>query len=342
VENLYQYLRLGGTLVLNREGTTGDAAITIRDLMAKLLPKFKHPLHVTDRLEANDPLLTIHMPLRNAPMREYDDGIRPVIIEFRRDMDEGLQSNDPYGKGADSFNALSNIFLYANGMNTRRKRLETNYVPRIAESPRINVGAARIKHTGNYDPEPAALPQLARLVANEYDINLKVDEDVPAGKLTSQERIAFLTTTGDGELTDEEAITIRRWVEGGGTLWIDAAGGSAEAAAKANTFLSKIMPKAATVPLTSDNPIINAERLGGTDNRYVQFRKFLLLKTGRGNTPRLMGVEVNGRIGIILSNEDITCGLAGLSQWRIFGYTPEYARRLVANDVLAISRNVYR
>lgn len=338
IDNLFQYLQAGGLLVLNRDQTTGDAAITIRDLMAKLLPKFKHPLAVTDRIGKDHPLATIHMPLRNAPMRVYDDGLRPVIVEFLTDMGAGLQSNDPYGRGADSFNAMSNIFLYATGMNTRRKRLETNYVPNITKSPSITVRGARIKHSGNFDPEPAANTQLANLVANNYDIKLQIADELPAAKLTSQDKIAFLTTTGDGELTDAETTAIRKWVEAGGTLWIDAAGGSAEASAKANEFLAKIMPGSATVPLSSDDPIINAESIGGNDNRYVQFRKYLLLRTGRGNTPRLMGVEVNDRIGVIISNEDITCGLAGLEHWMVFGYTPEFARRLVANNILAIAK----
>lgn len=339
IDNLYGYLSSGGLLVLNRDQTTGDAAITIRDLMAKLLPKFKRPLGVTDRIDKDHPLATIHMPLRNAPMRVYDDGLRPVIVEFLTDLGAGLQSNDPYGRASDSFNAMSNIFLYTTGMNTRRKRLETNYVPNITKAPSLTVRGARIKHSGNYDPQPAANTQLANIVANDYDIKLQLVDDLPAAKLTRQDNIAFLTTTGDGDLSEEEASAIRSWVKAGGTLWIDAAGGSAEAAAKANEFLAKIMPGSATVPLSSDDPIINAESLGGSDNRYVQFRKFLLLRTGKGNTPRLMGVEVNNRIGVILSNEDITCGLAGLEHWRIFGYTPEYARRLVTNNILAIAKN---
>jgi hypothetical protein len=273
-------------------------------------------------------------------MRIYDDGMRPVVIEFLTDLGAGLQGNDPYGRGADSFNALSNIFLYSTGMNTRRKRMESNYVPRIARSPGNTVRVARLKHDGNFDPQPGALTQLANIVANQHDINLQIEAELPAGRLSNQQKMGFLTTTGDGKLSAEEATAIRNWVKQGGTLWIDAAGGSAEASAKANEFLKAIMPDASLVPLANDHAIIDGKPLGGTENRFVKFRKFLLLRTGRGNTPRLMGVEVDGRVAIVFSNEDITAGLAGLDHWRIFGYTPEFARRLVVNHVLAISRGV--
>ncbi len=56
-------------------------------------------------------------------------------------------------------------------------------------------------------------------------------------------------------------------------------------------------------------------------------------------SPRLMVVEINGRPAIILSAEDITCGLAGFDHWGIFGYSPESARKLVVNSCLLAIRN---
>ena len=43
---------------------------------------------------------------------------------------------------------------------------------------------------------------------------------------------------------------------------------------------------------------------------------------------------IGDRAAIVLSLEDLTCGLAGLDHWNIFGYTPASARRLVVNGAL--------
>ncbi|MEE9211866.1 MAG: DUF4159 domain-containing protein [Phycisphaeraceae bacterium] len=327
VNNLRAYIDAGGLLLLNPDGNRGSAVKAFVDLAAKLLPG--RTLEPVDR---SHELYRLHQKLGpGVQMRVIGNGIRPLLIQFVRDIGRDLQANDA-GR-SDSFAALSNIYLYTTGMNPRRVRLDTNHVVQRNENPSRRLAIARVKHSGAYDPEPIALAQLKAILANEHDVNALVRTVAPA-QLGSH-KLAFLTTLGDGELSDDDAAAIRRWVEAGGTLWVDAAGGSIGASGRALQMVTKIMPGGVMTPLDPASPIISGQGLaGGHDNRRVRYRLFALRTMGPIYTPKLQVIEVDGRPGIIFSSEDVTAGLAGLDHWGIFGYAPQSARNLVVNGAL--------
>ncbi len=65
---------------------------------------------------------------------------------------------------------------------------------------------------------------------------------------------------------------------------------------------------------------------------YRPYAKRLL--AGGMNAPRLRGIEVNNRTGVIYSPEDLSVGLVGMSVDGIYGYEADYANRLMENIVL--------
>ncbi|MCX5660391.1 MAG: DUF4159 domain-containing protein [Planctomycetota bacterium] len=274
----------------------------------------------------------LHQHVRfNNVLEVAHNGIRPLMVIFQNDIGRSLQVND-VAKG-EGFTALSNIYLYATGMNPRRGRLETQFAVKKPGTPSRSILCARIKHNGNFDPEPYALQQLSAHLANKFDVDLQVATVAPSE--LSQHKIAFLTTLGDGTLSDAEAASIRKWVEAGGTLWIDSAGGNAASHKNSLAFYSKIVPNIIPAPLSGDNPILSGKGLpGGFDNHHVKYRLFALREMGPINSARLQAVELNGRPAVVYSGEDLTCGLAGLDHWNIFGYSPESSRQLVINGVL--------
>ncbi len=328
LKNLREYLDAGGMLLINPDKITPEVGQSVTKLVEALYPGAK-----MERVKPDHDFYSLHQKLRApVPMQMVDNGIRPLILYFQRDLGEGLQENDVVT--GDSFRLLSNIYLYAVGLNYRRARLVNNLVPLLQPNASRQIAGARIKHTGNYDPEPGAMTQLHNLLANEHGVNFKVEAVAGAG-LTSAQRIAFLSTTGDGVLEPADAAAIRKWVEAGGLLVVDAAGGSSDAARNAEVMLNAVFPDAPKAPLSTEAPLITGDRLPkGYDCRYVRFRNFALKSMGPVNRPRLQAVMVGDRVGALLSNEDLTCGLAGLDHWRIFGYTPQTSRELVINAVL--------
>jgi len=266
-------------------------------------------------------------------MLMVDNGLRPLMVHMGRDIGEDLQKNRT---SSDAFNVLSNVYLFATSMFPRRPRLHTNFVAQSFGDPQRVLPAARVRHGGTFDPEPNALRQLKAMLANEHDVNLKYDPKGTSVSKLADCKLAYLTTTGDGRLMAEEAAGLKRWVEGGGTLWIDAAGGSEQASRSAQEMFNAVTGNAAGVQLPRDHPIISMGRDGSGPKATVRYRFFALRTMGPARHARLFVHMIGRRPAIVLSLEDLTCGLAGLDHWKIFGYTPRSARRLAINGVLFV------
>ena len=275
-------------------------------------------------------------------MEKIENGLRPLIIHFPRDIGRDLQADDTVGAGARSFEILSNIYLYVTGNNPDRSRLDNNYVVQNPGKPNRTLAVARIKYNGRYDPEPGALQQLKALAANKGDVDLQITEVSPQ-ELNGNQKLAFLTTMEGGQLNQEEADAIHKWVEDGGTLWLDAIGGNNKAANASAKMLEMIAPGKLPVPVGGEDSIISGKGLlhGIDNNKRLSpiYRNYTLFLMGPVHSPRLQAVEINNRKAILYSSDDVTCGLAGLEQWGIYGYTPEFARNMVLNSIQVIVGN---
>lgn len=329
IQNLRGYIDAGGLLVLNPDTADADFGNSVRELAVTLFPNQK-----LKRVDTDSRLYQLHQPLRGGvQMLGIDNGIRPQIIQFVRDIGEGLQTNDTLR--SDSFSVLSNLYLNSIGMNPRRTRMQTHYLPAQPSPSTIKpIRIARLSHDGSFDPEPAALEQLSRFMVKNHGQPLTI-ETIDPSKLAAAHKVAFLTNAGAGKLTDAQAQAINRWLKAGGTLWIDAAGGSQKATEAAMAMVSQIMPNEPASPLARQSQILTGKGLTkGYDNSRVQYRLFALHSLGPTDRPNVQAVRIGNRPAILLSLEDITTGLAGLDHWGIFGYTPESARQLVANSLL--------
>jgi len=328
IQALRNYINAGGLLVTNTSGG-GDAARTIRELSEKLFPNQE----LAD-VPNDHPFYGVHREVGlGLPLKMIGNHIRPLWLHSQRDLSRPLQAFDTR---SDAFGLLSNIYLYSIGMNPRRTRLGTDHVvKRESVNPRHTFSVARVRHDGRYDPEPAALEQLGAFMHNEHEVELKIAEAEPT-KLSKQD-MAFLTLTGGDTLSEAQAKALSDYVQGGGTLWIDAAGGDDKASTAAFEAMSQIMPGKIATRLLADSPVISGLHDGrqfGYDMGRVRFRPYALRSMGPVNSPRLQAIEIDGRPAVIFSAEDVTCALAGLKHWGIFGYLPDSARKLAANSIL--------
>ncbi|MHC4996687.1 MAG: DUF4159 domain-containing protein, partial [Planctomycetota bacterium] len=234
----------------------------------------------------------------------------------------------------DSFHALSNLYLATVGQRFDRPRLATHFLRQTRPEPKIVSNLAHLQHAGNWNPEPHALRQLRVLMANDHDVKLRVETKKPM-QLRPNQKFAFLATTGDATLSQADLEALRKWVYAGGTLWVDAAGGSSKASSDAMRLVSTIIPDQRPTPIPNNDPVITGKNLvGGTNNTVVSYRNLVVQRFGKINAARLMTVKIDGRPAVILSGDDVTAGLAGLEHWGIYGYAPQSARNLVANAIL--------
>ena len=57
--------------------------------------------------------------------------------------------------------------MYATGKNAKQPRIMTNYLVQHNLSPKTKLAVARISHTGEFDPEPLAMPQVWKAALEE-------------------------------------------------------------------------------------------------------------------------------------------------------------------------------
>jgi hypothetical protein len=197
--------------------------------------------------------------------------------------------------------------------------------PSLAEmrkSALARVSAKEIQDTGG---DPAKFDALIKAKIAE------VQAAIDAGKRFFD--IAHLTGTAAFQLTDAQRHELKAFVDGGGILLIDAAGGSSEFADSAETELKTIFGAEADQldkPLTAEDPLYAA---GIEKIETFQYRRFAQTKLGLSHDPRLRGIARAGRLVVIFSREDISAGLVGNEVDGITGYEPRTATE-IAQSIL--------
>jgi hypothetical protein len=229
---------------------------------------------------------------------------------------------------------MADIFLYSVDKKNLRNKGET-YIVTPGPSPATkNVKVARIEYAGNWNPEPGGWRRLGAVMHNQHETDLAVESvKLGSGKLTGFP-VAHLTGTTKFALGAKEEAELKKFVEDGGTLIVDATGGAGEFAAVAEGILTKMLGAKAFNVLKGDSEIFN----GASDTPgAIEYRQFAKKVLGNIKTPRLrMATAGKGRV--FLSQEDLSVGLVGQPVDGIHGYEPKTATAIVANIVLTAGK----
>jgi hypothetical protein len=153
-------------------------------------------------------------------------------------------------------------------------------------------------------------------------------------------RLAHLTGTSRFHLTDAQRLEIKNFISSGGTLVVDAAGGSAEFASAAEDELSKIfgddaVKAALATPLPPSDPLYTM-RSAPIDT--ISYRTFARAQLGMLKSPRVCGIVQDGRVVAYYSREDLSAGIVGEEIDGIYGYSPATATAIMRNIVLAANK----
>jgi hypothetical protein len=233
---------------------------------------------------------------------------------------------------------MIDIVLYASDQEGLRQRGQTYLLTRddsIQATRTLKI--ARLQHAGNWDPEPGGWRRLGIAMHNDRQIDLDVHPvDPVTGTLDSTFGAAHLAVLDKVSLSPAACKTIHDYVDGGGTLVVDVAGGAGIDRSQADALLAKIFPEAPR-PLPQ-LPLDNAVYSAGDSIKEVDYRHYARTILGKSNAPRLRGWIRDGRVAVIYSPDDISAGLVGQQMGGILGYTPQSATKLMEN-ILSYAAN---
>ncbi|CAN5375196.1 DUF4159 domain-containing protein [soil metagenome] len=330
---LKEFVEQGGLILGNADCGSAEFSKSFKALGMKLFPEageFRditgdHPMFTRQRLWKTWKTKPVVQGLSNK-VREL------MLLIPSGDPAKAWQQADNKSK-EDQFQLLSEIFLYAvEGADLRNKGATYIVTAKPAIKATQSIKVARLEVGENPNPEPGGWRRLAAVMHNSYGTDIDSQLVKPAPDTLKDFKVAHLTGTGKLKLTAEQQKAIKDFVEGGGTLIIDAAGGDTEFAGSVEDDLGAMFGKDASQlqnTIAPDNAIFNA---ASTPVGPISFRPYARGKIPRGTTtPLLHGITIKGRLAVIFSREDLSGALVGESIDGIIGYTPDSASAIMAN-----------
>ncbi|MFI4999665.1 MAG: DUF4159 domain-containing protein [Reyranellales bacterium] len=325
---LRRYINSGGMLFTQADGGSARFNQFVLELARKLTPDYEW----TD-LPADHEVYSVNFPIGVKPkLRCITNGVRLLMVHSPEDISQWWQLRADKTR-TPVFDFGTNLFIYTAGKTDLRNRLTSTLVPPPRDAAGFNVLVAHVRYGGNWNPEPAALERFASLFQYQTGYGLLrevVDlEDLRAVRWP----IAVMTGTAPFTPSPRQLDALRKFVDDGGTLYIDAAGGSALFSTSVHaSMLEAAFPGKATALLHDTHPIIAGAGDGMDNLTKPQLRPYAERKLGRGVARVEMLTSGSGRV--IFSPVDTTFGLLGTNSWGVLGYKPAYAQGLLKNVIL--------
>ena len=142
--------------------------------------------------------------------------------------------------------------------------------------------------------------------------------------------LAMLTGTARTIFTALDVAAVKAYVEAGGLLLVDMAGGTGQFdQSVADLLLGPAFPVGFPNLLPPSHPALNPGAPGMDDLSHPRLRPFAIERLGHSGI--FPYYQAAGKGHVIATNLDLTCGLLNADTWGIIGYDPAYAQALVKN-----------
>jgi hypothetical protein len=326
-DKLRTYVQQGGMILGNADCGKEIFAKSFMALGRKLFPKYEFHLTGPNDFIFNEQFKDLRLKPK---IMELTNNVRKLMVLVpEADLSRAWQTHSSKNEGF--FGLGANIFLYAvDKKNLMSKDATYIVLPDPAIQAVGTIKVARVDVGDNADPEPLAWQRIANVMHNEYKIDLKVDL-VKVDALSGYQ-VCDLTGTGQFTFTPATRASLKQFVEGGGTLIVDAAGGDVVFADSAENELATMFGgKPELLPenhLVYNNPTHKIDKIG--------WRDYAVGKVADKRHPKLRGIPTGKRTGVFFSREDLTAGMVGEPVDGIYGYDPETATKLTAGMLLYV------
>jgi hypothetical protein len=242
-----------------------------------------------------------------------------------------------------------NLFTYATDRSPLRAKLakrlpeeEDRYTDSVRAAEPREIAVARIKYDApgwltnrNY----GCWDLIKDYVGKKTRITLNVNEQgTPAAALGDAD-VAYLTGPGDIPLSADQQQALKAYLEGGGFLWAEAAGGSPAFTGAFRKLVLDLGLKFKRIPQTE--PILNG-RFDGDTKGYslisgVEFQRSLRVSRLGQKHADLMGVYQGDKLVGLFSMFDILFSATGYNAYGCRGYKSADAKALATNMILYLT-----
>ena len=359
--NLKTYIETGGFIFA--EAAQGDGCgenvafdKKFRELVAELFPG--NPL---EPLPESHPIWNSHfklLPNNNRPLLGIQASCRTSLVYCPRNLAGLWELNQPAWMATYPKNAQDEIeFVTRLGINvityaTGRQVNEKGDTPQVSSGNRAGPGSRLIQvpkldHGGGSDDAPNAWRNM--LSRFEFDMQMPVDRAkiLVAPELAALQKypLIFMHGRKSFEFTPTHRADLKKYLDGGGMLFIDSICASKPFADAVRRELKTIYPELELKLIAADHPIWT-DRYFGYDIRQVTLHTPEVNADGtaasreRKTAPVLeMLTLANGRSAVVFSPYDLSCALENAAASQCVGYNKDEASKIAVNVVLFALQN---
>lgn len=340
---LREYIERGGTILAEPSDHSKPFAESMELLLKDMYPPKDYPKVKLEELAADHPIFTVvkHEWKKRPKLRGASNGSRTFFLLSDDYMSGDWQANR---EQSDAFPFAMNLLFYATDLGELEMKFSTILPDKApAKENKRTVTIARVRHGGTQDWEAAgrAWDKLTPLGKHLTGRTFKQASPVVLGKETLKDvKLLHLTGRNAVALTEAERTALKEFVQGGGTVLVDAHAGSPEFARAARKLLEDLFGK--LQPLAKDPVLAEGRFENGQDlNVGVGFtlsaRQAIRARGEKSEGQKVLVALIKGRPAVLFSEYDIVAAGAGIANYRALAYKPESARKILGNVFIYVT-----
>jgi len=348
IAKLRQYLMDGGTLVVHSSCGRPEFNDSFRRQIVKIFPDREllpigadHPIYssyynIESMRVRKGSEKWVTVPTQAGLLETINIGTRAAVIFSPIDLSCGWNADaNPIEGGVlydqnDALKLGSNIVTYCLAEYQYGRFFDHQKVYHQAtDATRDQFVLGQIVHNGDWDPTPHGVPNLLKTIDQNTTMHVqfkRVPVDPEKGDIYSFP-VLFMVGQRKFELSDAAEKRLRKYLDDGGTLIVDAAIGSAEFNDAFAAEMKKIYPDKQLTDIPSDHPMMKYQY----DESHVELAPLGKQLNPGVNTPQFKGIEVDGRYPVIYSPLSMSAGWEQLPRAYNSGYSDEDSLKLGVN-----------
>ncbi len=354
LKKLRRYLYDGGTLVLHAQCGRPEFQKAATREIARLFPADSNDARELVTLDTDSPIYHSFFDMnRQVRIRKGTEeikkiekpllqgvylGCRPAIIYSPIDLNcswdieknpikGGLlyHQDDGLMLGVNIVAATLANFQYARSWGSEKK------YPEADRNTRDQLVIAQLKHDGDWDPTPHAIPNLVKYIQKNTTLNVKFEREVVSLDTADVFKHPVLYMVGQRDFTfsDAQLARLRKYLNSGGVLIVDAAAGRVAFNKAFRREIARVLPERKLEAIDTDSALYKMPN----KIRTVEYTPAVKANQPKLNTPSLEGIAIDGQLGVIYSPLSLSTG------WEQLGYP--YARGYADEDAIRLGVNLF-